>query len=228
MKGETLNLVEKNYKKLRIALIVCVIICVKILFPIISLGFIILQSVFMYIAYIDSDVNYNLPIYICWWFYYCFCAIQVTATVMNIVVLVGYMILYLILRFDQVNEKIKSMGQYKRLNYISIVSVIAEHYSIANKVAEFNSILTFAYGVFYFGITASIDISLFIAIYGKNSLVRFICGNLAFLLFIMVLLFASFLAMVITKAHWSYQSMNSLLATKRIPLRLKFKVIYKI
>ena len=75
--------------------------------------------------------------------------------------------------------------------------------------------MTIGCGVFSLGITASIDISLFIAIYGKNPLVRFICGNLAFLWFIMTLLFASSLAMVITKAHWSYQSMNSLIATKK-------------
>ena len=81
--------------------------------------------------------------------------------------------------------------------------------------------------IFYFGMTTAIDISLFIAIYGNNPLVRFICGNLAFLLFIMILIFGLILASISTKAHWSYELMNSLIATRKIPLRSKFKVIFK-
>ena len=196
----------------------------KILFPIIYFGFIILQSVFMYIAYTKSDVNYNLSIYICWWFYYCFCAIQVTAVILSYFVMFSVFILYLVLRFDQINEKFKLISKKKRFRYIPTVKVISEFYSVAYKVIEFNSMMTMGFGVFYLGLGVAIDISLFIAIYGKNSFVKFICGNLAFLLFILAILFQASLSTLITKAHWSYQLINSLIATKRIPLKLKFKV----
>lgn len=62
----------------------------------------------MYIAYIDGNVKYYLPVYICWWFYYCFCAVQISATSLGLAVLIMIiMIFYVQFRFDQINEKLK-------------------------------------------------------------------------------------------------------------------------
>ena len=199
----------------------------RILFPIVSIGFITLISVFMYTAYTDSDVKYYLPVYLCWWLYYCFCAVQITAIALGYSVLFGFMILYLFLKLDQVNEMFKRIKNRKRFIYNSIIKVIDNHYSVAYKIIKFDSILTKAFAILYLGATIATDISLFIAIYGNNLLVRFICGNLALLLFIVVLLFGLFLASISSKAYWSYQLMNSLIATKKIPSRLKFKVIFE-
>ena len=131
MNGETVNLQRKTYRTLRIIIIIVTVVCTKILFPIISFGFIILQSVFMYIAYTKSDVNYNLPIYICWWFYYCFCAVQVTAVILGYSVMISILVLYLMLRFNQINEKFKLISQRKRISYTSMMKVISEFYSVA-------------------------------------------------------------------------------------------------
>ena len=227
MKGETVNLPKKYYRKLRISIIIAIIGCLKILFPIISVGFITLLSVFMYTAYTDSDINYYLPVYLCWWLYYCFCAVQITAIAIGYSVLFGIITLYLFFKLDEVNEMFKRIRSGKRFIYNSIIKAIDNHYSVAYKIIKFDSILTKAFAILYLGVTIAIDISLFIAIYGSNPLVRIICGNLAFLLFFRVLLFGLFLSSISSKAHWSYQLMNSLIATKKIPLRLKFKVIFK-
>ena len=200
----------------------------RILFPIVSVGFITLISVFMYTAYTDSDVNYYLPVYLCWWLYYCFCAVHIIAIVLGFCVLCGFMTSYLFLKLDEVNEMFKPIRNCKRLIYNSIIKTIGNHYLVAYKIIRFNLLLKMPFAIFYFGMTIAIDISLFIAIYGSHPLVRFICGNLAFLLFILVLLFGLFLASISSKAHWSYKLMNSLIATKKINLRLKFKVIFKI
>lgn len=104
--------------------------------------------------------------------------------------------------------------------------LIAEYYAVALKVNQFNKLFTKPLGAFYLGMTISIDISVFIAIFGYNPLVRFLCANLALMLFTIGNIIIFMLASVLTKAHWSYPCLNSLIASKSIPLRFKFKVIF--
>ena len=225
MNGETVNLQRKTYRTFRIIIIIVTVVCTKILFPIISFGFIILQSVFMYIAYTKSDVNYNLPIYICWCFYYCFCAVHITATIFGLLIIVEVILAYLIAKFGQINQKLKSMDQGFDLVHFSLLKkLIEEHYLISLKTNEFNKLFTKILGIFYVGMTISIDISVYIALYGYNPLVRALCIGLAIILYIFTNTFVLALALVVKKAHWSYAFMNSLIATKLPPLKYKLKV----
>lgn len=216
---------QKLYRKARIAFNLSAILLLEILYPIISFGFIIMMTVFMYIAYIDGKVNYNLPTFICWWAYYCFCADHITATIFGILILVEMLLMYLIVVFDRINQKFKSMNQSFHLVHFKLLSkLIEEHYFISLKTNEFNKLFTKILGIFYLGMTISIDISVYIALYGYNPLVRILCVGLAIILYIFTNAFVLALALVIKKAHWSYAFMNSLIATKLLPLKYKFKV----
>lgn len=225
LKGEKLGLPDLLYRKIRIVLNFSTILLLEFLYPIVSIGFIILMTVFMYIAYTDGQVNYNLPTYICWWAYYCFCAVHITATIFGLLILVEMILIYLIVKFDQVNKKLKSMDQSFHLVHFNLLKkLIDEHYFISLKTNEFNKLLTKILGIFYLGMTISIDISVYIAVYGYNPLVRALCIGLAIILYIFTNTFVLAMALVIKRAHWSYAFMNSLIATKLLSLKYKFKV----
>ena len=203
-----------------------IILFFKILFPLICFGFIVLLTTFMYIAYIDGFVKYNLSIYICWWFYYSFCAVQIAASIMSFCVFFPLLIVYLRFRFDQINEKFKKIDvrSNKRINFYLVKKILDEHCLVSQKVSELNKLLTKPMGLYYVGMTMAIDISMFIAIYGYNPLVRILCGCLAIVMFIMTYMYVFTLGSLINKIHWSYELINSLIATKTIPLRHKYKV----
>ena len=50
------------------------------------------------------------------------------------------------------------------------------------KISQFDSLFTKVFGAWYLGMAISVDISLFIAIYGENYFVTIISGCTAFLL----------------------------------------------
>ena len=225
LKGEKMGFPHLLYRKARIAFNLSIILFLEILYPIVSAGFVILLTVFMYIAYTDGKVNYNLPTYICWWAYYCFCAVHITATIFGLLTIVEVILAYLIAKFGQINQKLKSMDQGFDLVHFSLLKkLIEEHYLISLKTNEFNKLFTKILGIFYVGMTISIDISVYIALYGYNPLVRALCIGLAIILYIFTNTFVLALALVVKKAHWSYAFMNSLIATKLPPLKYKLKV----
>lgn len=204
-----------------------IILLLKIAFPIICFGLILLISTFMYIAYFDGDVNYNLPVYICWWFYYSFCAVQITASILTLTITLSMIIFYLHFRFDQINEKFKTIDankSNKKINFYLVKKIVDEHYLVSKKITEFNGMLTKPMGLFYLGMTMAIDISVYITIYGYHPFVRILCGCIATVMFMLTYIIAFTLGALINKAHSPYQLINSLIATKTIPLRYKFKV----
>ena len=137
-----MNLEPNYYRKYRIMINLSVILILRISFPIVWLGFIVLLTVFMYIAYID-DVNYNLPAYIFWWIYYCFCEIQVIATIFGYLIFIGVMTLYLIFRFNDINENLKSISHNEGFNYVKIRKVIDDYHWVALSVIEYNKLFVF-------------------------------------------------------------------------------------
>ena len=235
MKGKKIGLNDKNYRRLRIVISLSVILLLKIIFPIISLGIIILISWFMYIAYNDGQVNYNLPVYICWWFYYCFCAVHIVATVFSYVIILMIGLLYIKFRLDQINQKYKLIHKGNILNeklfnasipftFMKLKRLIDEHYDIAFIIVQLNEMFNKIVAIIYIGMTIAIDISIYIVFYGHNSYVRFLSFNLAVLLLIGTYFIAYASASLITKAHWAYPLLNSLIAKNKIPLKYKFKV----
>lgn len=212
---------------MRLMISAAIILLLKIAFPLICFGFILLLTTFMYIAYIDSDVNYNLLVYICWWLYYGLCAVQVAASIMTLTVVFPMLIFYLHFRFDQINDKFKKIDVHsnKKINFYLVVKIINEHYLVSQKVTEFNRMTNKILGIYYVGLTMAIDIAVYIAIYGYHPLVRILCGCIAMIMFLLAYTFVFNLGSLINKAHWSYQLINSLISTKTIPFRHKYKVI---
>lgn len=212
---------------MRLMISAAIILLLKIGFPLICSGFILLLTTFMYIAYIDSDINYNLPVYICWWFYYNLCAVQIAASILAITATFPMLIFYLHFRFDQINDKFKMIDIHsnKRINFYLVMKIINEHYLVSHKVTEMNRMTNKILGIYYVGLTMAIDIAVYIAIYGYHPLVRILCGCIAIIMFLLTYMLVFALGSLINKAHWPYQLINSLIATKTIPFRHKYKVI---
>ena len=102
--------------------------------------------------------------------------------------------------------------------------LINEHYDIALIIVQLNEMFNKIVAIVYIGMTIAIDISIYIVFYGHNSYVRFLNFNLAVLLLIGTYFLTFVSASLITKAHWAYPLLNSLIAKNKIPLKYKFKV----
>jgi hypothetical protein len=132
---------------------------------------------------------------------------------------------YLQYRFKQVNQNISKVSKISEIN-----EIIKEHNEIASlttKLNQTNSLLMF---YCYFGLTAIIDVAIYLTISDQVILIaRLYTFTGALFLFIVSSWAAYNIADVSKYAHRPYKKLNSLMARSvNTPLKLKFKIITQI
>ena len=126
--------------------------------------------------------------------------------------------------------------QNKRITRQMSINIKATHQYLLDKfeehnrccqytMEEINSWLSQLLFIYYFMSVPLLDMGFIFLIFEKKSWARFVGTTLLLLIGVNMFIFNYFLTRIGLKAHQSYQFLNSLMATKNLSLRVRFKCL---
>ena len=222
MEGKKAGLNQANYKLIRLAGSLLLVLVFELGKPILLLIFILTILIFMVYAYLNFDVTYNPVIHSLWAIYYCFVVHQTVSTLIVSYSIIGALAMYIRLRFKQVNQQLQS----KKIREIR--KGMIQHERVCHYVYELNNLFSKPSTVFYMVLTIACDIAFYMTLYGHNPVLRIVSAFASiWLLFGQFFTFCSS-ALFISEAHKSYKFMNSLMVRKikYFKFNTKWKVIF--
>ena len=144
-------------------------------------------------------------------------------------VLTGISIYYYKLRFDQINDEIKSIIQKNDLipfrDQIKLIRLIKKHNQLAEKTHQLNLGLRRSVSAFFIIISAILNLSLHLIVDANNSFETSLYGQ-----YIVLCIFAGFgvlllFSMQIKAAHESSKYFYNILSRQRFLFRFQWKVM---
>ena len=110
---------------------------------------------------------------------------------------------------------------FRSRNLKKIVKGIKEHKLICDYAEEINDLLATHLVVFYLLLAFSLDISLYLSLYGHNPCLRIVMTYCCVLLLFGIFISYCSCALFVSEAHEPYKIMNSLMVKRRLPIRIK-------
>ena len=218
MAGKSVGLNKKHLRILRLVANLLTYPFLKVIRPILTISVSATILVLMYYAYVRFDVVYNPVIHLLWAIYFCFVISQMISILFFTFSLFSAYAFYLRFRFKQVNQMFKS-GKIK-----IVLKAIRKHKLLCDLVKQLNDLMTTHLTVFYLGLSFSLDIAMYLSLYGQNPIIRIVMVFVSVSILFCGFFLHSLSALFTSEAHKSYDVINSLIVKKHLPLRTKWKV----
>ena len=154
----------------------------KVIRPILTISISITILGFIYYAYVKFDVVYNPIIHFLWAIYFCFVISQVILILFLTFSLFSAYTLYLRFRFKEVNQMLKS-GKIK-----IVLKGTQKHKLLCERVEQVKDLMATHLTIFYFVLSFSLDIAMYLSFYGRNPAVKIVMAFKS-----VILLFGGFL-----------------------------------
>ena len=218
MAGKSGGLNRKHTRILRLLANLLLYPFFKVICPILAISISVIICGSMYHAYVKFDVVYNPVIHFLWAIYFSFVISQMVSTLVLTFSIFGGYSLYLKFRFKQVNQMFKS-GKIK-----IVAKAIRKHKFLCEHVEQLNDLISTHLTTFYFGLSFSLDIAMYLSLYGHNPAIRIVMAFASVSLVFGCFAVSSLSALFTYEAHKSYDVINCLMVKKRLPVRIKWKV----
>ena len=210
---------EKNYKKLALISRFIQIILLNygapicLILPILIFG----------------EITISSELRISWIFH----SILITAqfSYLVITIIIAYCVVftyfsYFIMRFNQINHKIKqiSIGKINKTKEMQLNQLNHEHNELSIEIHHMNLCLRVAAAAFFVSMAFVKIISLYLMMNLKNNLMVFLMRNLFMLLLIFVFALTYLLSMQIKSAHQSYKLIQTICCKHKMKIKFQLKV----